>query len=62
MYVWIHDKYSSTSVKQRLSGLWQTEKWFWYNKTNFSNHVCLCGAVVKELIARANEPRMQNSP
>ena len=62
MYVWIHDKYSSTSFKQRLSGLWQTEIWFWYNKANFSNHVCHCGAVVKELLVRADKPRLQNSP
>ena len=55
MYIWIHDKYSSTSFKQRLSGLWQTEKWFWYNKTNFSSHVSHCGSVVKELPARADK-------
>ena len=24
------------------------EKWFWYNKIDFSNHVCHCGAVVKD--------------
>ena len=35
MYIWIHDKYSSTSFERRLSCLWQTEKWFWYNKTNY---------------------------
>ena len=25
-------------------------------KMNFSNHVCHCGAVVKELLARADKP------
>ena len=32
------------------------EKLFWYDKINFSNHVCQCGAVVKELLARADKP------
>ena len=32
------------------------EKLFWYDKINFSNHVCHCGAVVKELLARADKP------
>ena len=32
------------------------EKLFWYAKINFSNHVCHCGAVVKELLARADKP------
>ena len=31
------------------------EKLFWYNKINFSNHVCYCGAVIKELLARADK-------
>ena len=29
---------------------------FSYDKINFSNHVCHCGAVVKELLARADKP------
>ena len=33
-----------------------TEKLFWYDKINFSNHVCQCGAVVKELLTRAEKP------
>ena len=32
------------------------EKLFWYDKINFSNHVCHCGAVVKELLALADKP------
>ena len=32
------------------------EKVFWYDKINFSNHVCHCSAVVKELLARADKP------
>ena len=32
------------------------EKLFWYDKINFSNHVCHCGAVVKELLERADKP------
>ena len=32
------------------------EKLSWYDKINFSNHVCHCGAVVKELLARADKP------
>ena len=31
------------------------EKLFWYDKINFSNHVCHCGAVVKEFLARADK-------
>ena len=27
-----------------------------YNKTNFSHQVCHCGAVVKDLLARADRP------
>ena len=50
MYIWIHDKYSSDSFKQRP---WQRQL-HWYDKFNFSHHVCHCGAVVKELLARAD--------
>ena len=32
------------------------EKLFWYDKINFSNHVCHCGAVVKEFLERADKP------
>ena len=52
MYIWIHDKYSSTSFKQRL---WQ-RKIVWYDKINFSNHVCHCGAVVREVFASGDKP------
>jgi len=30
------------------------EKLFWYDKIDFLSHVCHCGAVVKELLERAN--------
>ena len=53
MYIWIHDKYSSTSFKS----VYGREKLFWYDKINFSNHVCHCDAVVKEFLARADKPR-----
>ena len=49
MCIWIHDKYSSTSFKQRL---WQ-RKIVWYDKINFANQVWHCDAVVKELLERA---------
>ena len=32
------------------------DKLFWYDKINFSNHVCHCGSVVKELLVRADKP------
>ena len=32
------------------------EKLFGYDKINFSDHVCHCGAVVKELLAPADKP------
>ena len=32
------------------------EKLFWYNKITFPNHVCHCGAVVKELLVPADKP------
>ena len=32
------------------------EKLFRYDKINVSNHVCHCGAVVKEFLARADKP------
>ena len=32
------------------------EKLFSYDKINFSNYVCACGAVVKELLERADKP------
>ena len=32
------------------------EKLFWYDKINYSNHVCHCSAVVKELLACADKP------
>ena len=52
MYIWIRDKYSSTSFKQRL---WRRKiVLIW--QINSSNHVCHCGVVVKELLARADKP------
>ena len=53
MYIWIHDKYSSTSFKQRL---WQRKIVLIWQNFFFLNHVCHCGAVVKELLARADKP------
>ena len=32
------------------------EKLFWYDKINFSYHMCHCGAVVQELLARKDKP------
>ena len=33
------------------------EKLFWYDKINYSNHMCHCGgAIVKEFLARADKP------
>ena len=53
MYIWINDKYSSTSFKKRLC----RKKWFWYNQIIFQNmYVWQCGAAVKELLAAADEP------
>ena len=47
MYIWIHDKYSSASFKQRL---WQRKiVLIW-------QIVCHYGAVVKELVAREDKP------
>ena len=52
MYIWIHDKYSSTSFKQRL---WQrTFVLIWQNY--FFKHACHCGALVMEFLARADKP------
>ena len=52
MYIWIHDKYSSTASNSDYG----REKLFSYDKINVSNHVCHFGAVVKELLARADKP------
>ena len=55
MYIWIDDIYSSTSLKQRL---WQT-KMNGFDITKFISSklfVALRRAVVKELLARADEP------
>ena len=38
------------------NSVYGSEKLFWYDKINFSNHVCHCGAVVKELLAYADKP------
>ena len=32
------------------------EKLFSYDKINVSNHVCHCGAMAEELLARADKP------
>ena len=54
MYIWVHDKYSSTSFKQRQ---WQRKiVLIWQNYFHKSNHVCQCGVVVKELLAPADKP------
>ena len=50
MYIWIHDKYSSTAPAS--NSVYGREKLFWYDKINFSNH---CGAVAKELLERADK-------
>ena len=51
MYIWIHDKYCSTASNSDYG----REKLFSYDKINVSNHLCHCGAVVKELLARADK-------
>ena len=51
MYIWIHDKYGSTTSNSDYG----REKLFSYDKINVSNHVCHCGVVVKELLARADK-------
>ena len=38
------------------NSIYANDKFFWYNKFNFSDHVCQCGTVVKELLARADKP------
>ena len=38
------------------NSVYGSEKLFLYDKINFSNRVCHCGAVVKELHARADKP------
>ena len=52
MFIWIHDKYSSTSYKECL---WQRKIVLIWQK-NVSIHVCHCGVVVKELLARVDKP------
>ena len=52
MSQWIYDKFSSTSFKQRL---WK-RKWFWYYIFILTKYVWHCGAVVKDLLARPDEP------
>ena len=39
------------------NNVYDREKLFWYDKINFSNLACHCGAVVKELLALADKPR-----
>ena len=38
------------------NSVYGSEKLFWYDKISFWNHVCHCGAVVKELLAHADKP------
>ena len=38
------------------NSVYSREKLFWYDKINFWNHVCHRGAVVKELLERADKP------
>ena len=38
------------------NSVYGSEKLSWYDKINFSNHMCHCDAVVKELLARADKP------
>ena len=38
------------------NSVYNREKLFWYDKINVSNHVCHRGAVVKELLKRADKP------
>ena len=38
------------------NSVYGTEKLFWYGKIILSNHACHCGAVVKEMLARADKP------
>ena len=54
MYIWIHAKY--TELHQRQTASMAEKEWFWYNKINSLKHVWHCGAVDKELLARADEP------
>ena len=53
MYIWIHDKYSSTSFKQRL---WKRKIVLMWQNQSGSDHVCHCGAAVKEVLAPADKP------
>ena len=46
MYIWIHDKYSSTSFKQRL----------WTEKNSFDMKKMFQIICVKELLARVDKP------
>ena len=52
MYIWIMIN-TAPPASNRVYG---REKLFWYDKIKFSNHVCHCGAVVKELLERADKP------
>ena len=38
------------------NSVYGSERLFWYDKINFSNRVCHCGAVVEKLLARADKP------
>ena len=44
------------SALQASNSIYGREKLFWCDKINFSNHVCHCGAVDKELLASADKP------
>ena len=38
------------------NSVYSREKLFWYDKINCSNHVCHCGAVIKEFLEGADKP------
>ena len=48
MYIWIHANYTELHQRQTASMA--------YNKINYLKYVWHCGAVGKELLARADEP------
>ena len=48
--------YMTNTAPPVSNSVYGREKLFWYDKINSSNHACHCGAVVKELLARAAKP------
>ena len=43
------------TARPASNSVYGREKLFWYDKINFSNHVCHCGSVDKESLARADK-------